>query len=525
MRIRAFTACIVTFLSISTSLLTAQFREYDRSRFAISADRNRLIILADMGNEPDEMQQMIHMITCSNEFDLEGLIAVTGKYLRPGASLGEYNRVTHPELFLKIIDAYETVLNNLRDHAAGWPEPSYLRSIVAAGQKGYGMEDVGIGKSSEGSELILKAAAREDNRPIWVVVNAGSNTLAQALIDYQNNHSRNEMDAFVSKLRVYENGAQDNAGAWICHRFPKIHWIRSNYQTYAYGGPGGKDGELTKNLGPVYWLPYENSVEGQLEWQKEHIMNGHGALGEIYPERRFHGFSDGGLGFMEGGGTIPWMGLVNKGLFHIDHPSWGGWGGRFSRKKTADFWSRHKDIKQDEEKVTPFYTYREVSDSWTDPGDGHVYNNNFVPVWRWREAMYNDQICRMDWCVKSYEEANHHPVAVCNGDVSNSIITYHAIAGEIVHLDASASTDPDGDEISYLWWIYQEAGTYPGNVGIRDPHSAVTRVTIPTGAAGKQIHLILEIRDNNSIAPLFDYRRIVLDVDEITMEHKSIQVD
>ena len=39
-------------------------------------------MLADMGNEPDEEQQNIHLLVCSNEIDIEGLIAVTGKYLR-----------------------------------------------------------------------------------------------------------------------------------------------------------------------------------------------------------------------------------------------------------------------------------------------------------------------------------------------------------------------------------------------------------------------------------------------------------
>jgi len=38
---------------------------------------------------------------------------------------------------------------------------------------------------------------------------------------------------------------------------------------------------------------------------------------------------------------------------------------------------------------------------------------------------------------------------------------------------------------------------------------------IPTGAAGKQIHIILEIHDQNKIASLFDYRRVVIDVQEI----------
>ena len=42
--------------------------------------KDRLIVMADMGNEPDEEQQMVHMIMCNNEFDLEGLIAVTGKF-------------------------------------------------------------------------------------------------------------------------------------------------------------------------------------------------------------------------------------------------------------------------------------------------------------------------------------------------------------------------------------------------------------------------------------------------------------
>ncbi|MFO7804426.1 MAG: DUF1593 domain-containing protein, partial [Paracoccaceae bacterium] len=301
--------------------------------------KSRLIILADMGNEPDEEQQMAHMLVCSNEFDVEGLIAVTGKYLKANP---------RPDLFLKLIDGYAKVVDNLELHAEGWPTPDYLRSITVPGQSGYGIVDTGKGKSSEGSDLILKAVTRDDPRPVWVVVNAGSNTLAQALIDYQAAHTPAEVDAFVAKLRVFENGAQDNAGAWICRQFPAIHWIRSNYQTYAYGGPGGRDGDIRSNLGPHYWQPYEYSVDGQNEWLKEHVMTGHGALGKVFPERRF---GNGRLAFMEGGGTIPWLGLVNKGLFDIDHPAWGGWSGRFTAEKVADVWSRHADIKPDEMKV------------------------------------------------------------------------------------------------------------------------------------------------------------------------------
>jgi hypothetical protein len=82
-----------------------------------ASSRHRLIILADMGNEPDEEQQMAHMLVCSNEFDLDGLIAVTGKFLRARP---------RPELLLKLIGGYEKVLPNLKLHAQGWPTAEYL---------------------------------------------------------------------------------------------------------------------------------------------------------------------------------------------------------------------------------------------------------------------------------------------------------------------------------------------------------------------------------------------------------------
>ena len=131
---------------ISMTRLLALFITLLALPAAADSPRHRLIILADMGNEPDEEQQMVHMIMCSNEFELEGLIAVTGKYLRP-ESRNPYKQVTHPELFVNIIDAYAKVLDNLKKHASGWQDPEYLKSIVATGQKGYGIADVGDGKT------------------------------------------------------------------------------------------------------------------------------------------------------------------------------------------------------------------------------------------------------------------------------------------------------------------------------------------------------------------------------------------
>ncbi|MFZ5830470.1 MAG: nucleoside hydrolase-like domain-containing protein [Planctomycetota bacterium] len=508
-------AVIVTYVTLASACFPAV-----ASAPPESCGRQRLIILADMGNEPDEEQQMAHMLVNCNEFDLEGLIAVTGKFLRETAK-SEYKRRLHPELFHRLIDGYSQVLPNLRLHAGGWPEADSLHSIVYEGQQRYGIADVGDGKSSPGSQAIVREMLKDDPRPLWVVVNAGANTLAQALIDLrtQLKDDSAKFDSLVLKLRVFENGAQDNAGAWICHEFPTIHWIRSNYQTYAFGGPGGRDGNVRQGLGPHFWKPYEYSAEGQHDWLKEHVRTGHGALGDLYPERRFGV----GLAFMEGGGTVPWLGLVNKGLSDVDQPSWGGWSGRFSAEKVANVWSRHADIKRDEQRSAPFAVYREVSDVWTDPESGQTFHGDYVPVWRWRPATYANLICRMDWCVKPFAEANHHPVAAFNGDKSDAIVRLTALAGQQLEFDASASTDPDDDTLVFSWWQYQEAGTYPGRVFIEDADAAKARVHIPTGAGDTQVHIILEVRDTSQIASLHDYRRVVIDVREQIVELESVQ--
>ncbi len=498
--------------SIAVLLLLLVVTVFSSSVFSAGTGRHRLVILADMGNEPDEEQQMVHMIVCCNEFDLEGLIAVTGKYLRPESN-DPYKQRLHPELFLKIIDAYARVVDNLKRHARGWHEPDYLKSIVVEGQTGYGIADVGDGKSSPGSQLIVDVLNKIDPRPVWLVVNAGSNTLAQALWDIREKQGSQQADALVARLRVFENGAQDNAGAWICANFPKIHWIRSNYQTYCYGGPSNdgvadNQGEFS-NLGPHVWQPFAYSETGQHQWALEHIKGNHGPLGVCWPIRQFGG---GRISFLEGGGTIPWLGLVNKGLFDIDHPHWGGWSGRFSREKQENYWSKHTSVRVDEEKVAPFEVYKEAAGRWTDPESGKTYDSIFVPVWRWRRAMYNDFVCRMDWCVKSFDEANHHPVAAVNGDTGDTILRMAVDVLQTLTLDAAASSDPDGEKLEYRWWIYKEAGTFDGDVELDNTDAVRTQIIVPEDAGGKQIHLVLEVSDRNPVAPLYDYRRVVIDV-------------
>jgi len=466
-------------------------------------EKTRVIIMADMGNETDEEQQMVHMLMYSNMFDLEGLIACSGLYLHSKVK-EPYRTKVHPELFTKLIDAYAQILDNLKKHADGWPTPEYLHSIVRSGSNIFGMEAVGKGKSNEASTFLEQSILKQDPRKLYIVANAGTNTLAQALLDLDAKHSDEEMKALCKNVIVFENGAQDNAGAWIMSKYPHIAWHRSNLQTYCYGGPDhGKFGSVS---GPYTWKPYKRDSDGQDEWANEHIKNNHGPLGALFPYRNR---------FIEGGGTIPWMGLAFHGLTNPEKLHWGGHSGRFSTTKHQNIMSRHPVIREDETAYGDFYMYESdsESESWTDLVENKAFSGFEVPVWRFRRSMFNDFRARMDWCVDEFDAANHNPVAAFNGDTNDTIIYLKATAGQTLELDASATTDPDGDPFHILWWIYPEAGTYENEISLKDTTSKKTRLAVPDNAAGKQIHLILEVQDDNETISMYDYRRIVIQVE------------
>src|SRR5262249_49086384 len=134
--------------------------------------------------------------------------------------------------------------------------------------------------------------------------------------------------------------------------------------------------------------------------------------------------------------------------------------------------------------------------------DGKAYSAGQGTVWRWREAYQNDFAARMDWCVKARGEANHPPVVrLGQGEV------LPARAGEVIRLDASGSTDPDGDRLSYEWMYYPEAGTYRGPLEVHGAATPVGRLKAPRVEGAKEAHIILKVRDDGT-PPLTRYRRV-----------------
>ena len=82
-----------------------------------------------------------------------------------------------------------------------------------------------------------------------------------------------------------------------------------------------------------------------------------------------------------------------------------------------------------------------------------------------------------------------------------------AHAGAVVRLDASGSTDPDGDRLTFEWMYYPEAGTYRRPLEVDGSATAVARIKAPKVEGAPEAHVILKVRDDGT-PPLTRYRRV-----------------
>src|SRR5215510_8606133 len=209
----------------------------------------RVVVLSDMGNEPDDQMSFVRLLLYSNELELESLIATTSTWQK--------NKV-QPETMRKLVAAYGEVQSNLLKHAPGWPEAAKLDSLVSSGQPAYGMAAVGADKMSPGAEAIIRAADRPDPRPLWITIWGGANTLAQALSHVRATRSPAEVDKFAFKLRVSSISDQDDAGPWIRREFPGLHYIvkpsspdGSEYYYATWTGISGDDYYRKDRTAPI----------------------------------------------------------------------------------------------------------------------------------------------------------------------------------------------------------------------------------------------------------------------------------
>jgi hypothetical protein len=211
------------------------------------------------------------------------------------------------------------------------------------------------------------------------------------------------------------------------------------------------------------------------------------------------------------GDTPSFLNLIDNGLGDPQHPDYGGWGGRYElyrpefRDSNASFFKRENWPK---DSVETRAIWTNANDSVTSLIDNQPYISNQATIWRWREAYQHDFAARMDWCTKSYGQANHPPVPNLAHPASFTVKS-----GEVFHLNGNGSYDPDGDSMSYRWFQYKEAGTYTGVVSFQ-PYATNLYdlpVTAPTVSRPETIHFILQLTDKGTPS-LTRYRRVVVTV-------------
>jgi hypothetical protein len=436
---------------------------------AESDDRPRLLVLTDIGGDPDDQQSLIRLLVHGNEFALEGLIASASG--TPG-ELKE--RITRPDLIRQLVAAYGQVRSNLERHASGFPTAEQLLSVVKSGNPNRGREFIGAEHDTDGSRWIIACGDRPDPRPLNIVIWGGQTDLAQALWRVRHDRSRAEFEQFQSRLRVFDINDQDGLQPWIFHEFPHLFYILAK-------APPGRDKREGAYRG--MYLGGDESLTS-LAWLNAHVREGHGPLGALYPPRTWTAPNPHSA--LKEGDTPSWFFFLPNGLSDPDHPEWGGWGGRYVRQEGRLF--------------------RDAPDTV----DGHT--DARATVWRWRPAFQNHFAARMDWCIAAeFSQANHNPVALLNGDDSRRILMLTGRSGETVTLSSRGSSDPDGHHLTTRWFLYREAGTCTEPVPLSAETGEETTLTLPQVPREATIHVILEVADDGA-PPLTSYRRAIVHV-------------
>ena len=436
-----------------------------------ASQKPRIVVLTDVSTwETDDSESLVRLLVHADLYEIEGLIFTTGWSL-------DKTRDDFMGLIHDAIDAYEEDLPNLmkRSNQQGflshesnqsigyWPSPDYLRSITVFGSKNRGQQFIGANNNSEGSDLIIKLADEDDERPLWITVWGGGNTLAQAIWKVQQKRNDEELKAFLHKIPTYTITDQD--------RDQKTDFAISSHQWMRR--------EFSDDLLFIWdesaWK-YQNGT-GKSNWEKYAAdIQTHGNLGKVYPKYKYGVEGD----------TPAFLHLMPNGLNDPMVPSQVGWGGYFK-----------KGISEDKE--TQAFTNFQTPES----DISRKYESYFYP------AIFNNFAARMDWANEG--KGNRNPIVVVNKMEGIELLRVKAKKRENILLDASKSYDLENDELSFKWWIVPEAGTYTGEINLTKSGSDSIKLTLPSDSSGKTIHIICEVTDNGS-PKLTSYRRIVVQV-------------
>lgn len=418
----------------------------------------QVLVLTDIGGDTDDEQSLTRFLYYADQFDIKGICATS----RMG-----HGQDTKPEIIRAHVQAYSEVYPNLLHHSRAFPSPDQLASVIKVGQGS--QKEIGEGLYTEASDFIIQVVDYSTeivHIPVW----GGLRELAQALWQVKASRTEEELAAFCRKIQVHAIGDQDGHREWILQYFKQVNFIANGFAWKGFTGVR----ELSAFRG-MYMTGDLSMQDG--DWVRANI-HGNGALSEKY---QLHGHGTNG---MKEGDSPSFLGLIDNGLNVPEKPEWGGWGGRYRLLNQRLFIDAPDFL------------------------DGQLNERHSVS--RWRTSFQRDFMARVKWATDSFEAANHNPELVVNGMNGTSLIEIAGEPGEKIRLDASESSDPDGDALEFSWFVYEEIYKPEQPLGLEiEKNGAIARFALPQMPAGAQLHLILEVSDNGSPS-LTSYRRIIL---------------
>jgi hypothetical protein len=428
---------------------------------SLANERIRLIVETDAGGDPDDEQSLVRFLLYSNEWEVEGIICN-----RAVARNGENRNPERTGLGIvqRIVKAYGTCYSNLIKHDARYPRPDELLQRTVSGYE----------QSDDGVRLILTAVDSNDPRPIWFLNwgtdrGSASSSLKRALDRVLDQRGPQGYAEFKTRLRL---SSDDQFGEHTTRREPPFKLWVDTFRPEVDGKRWyHRFSELT-------------AMAGGFDLNRD-ALAGHGPLGALYPTNTTH--------VQKEGDTMTFLYLVPTGMNDPEQPTWGSWAGRYGRNENF------KDR---------LYYWANLQDDW----QGSCHRDNTVK--RWAVHIQNDFKARMDWCVNDFVGANHSPTPVVEGQLNRRVRS-----GDTIVLDASGSSDPDGQDLQFAWDIYQEPGSYRGPPSkLHDANAMRASFIAPTVQSEQTIHVIVTVTDSGS-PPLTRYRRVI-----VTVEPKTVAV-
>ena len=436
----------------------------------------RLVVCTDIAPadvEPDDMESMVRLMAYADCFEIEAMITSVGWNCDPYP-------VEWKEYLMRVIEAYRKDVPKLmtrseqtaflslpqengRQEIGYWPSADYLKQRAVMGSAKGGIKAIGEGNDSPGSELLIRLADEDDPRPIYVAAWGGANTLAQAIWRVKHTRTDEEVKKFVRKFRIYTITDQDMAYNNRMNRAYSSHqWLRREFaDDLQFVWDEGTWQEQCE-LGKRHWQQHKDNIQGR------------GALGSEYPTYKWGVEGD----------TPSFLYVLPNGLSDPDDPTQAGWAGYHERGISPD-------------------SLTTAWNSWQEP----VRTISVGYKQRFYSDELSDFMARMQWAAEG--RGNRNPQVVVNGQEGFAPIVVHERAGQELRLDASNTSDPDGDALTFSWWSEKEHGR--GEPAIDGADQPVATVHIPEDAQGKTLHVICEVHDNGHFH-LVAYRRIIIKV-------------